>query len=353
MKKLYCYFFCLFILSYINFSYSQTNRGESNRPNILFIISDDHAYQEIGVYGSKIAKTPNIDRIAKEGAIFRNSFVTNSICGPSRATLLTGKYSHLNGYKANEGKFVDQPTFPKVLQQSNYQTAWIGKMHLGSLPKGFNYFNILPGQGQYYNPDFIENGDTTRIEGYVTNVITKLTTDWLDKRDKTKPFCLVVGEKATHREWLPDIQDLGAFDNVEFPLPSTFFDDYKGRVAAANNDMTVYKTMLLKEDLKIHNDNTTGVYRRLTGNQKKAYEDYYGKITKEFDEKHLSGEGLAKWKYQRYMRDYLSVAKSLDRNIGQILDYLDNKGLAKNTVVIYVSDQGFYMGEHGWFDKRW
>ncbi len=353
MKNLYCCFLCMFILSYINFSYSQTNQSSANRPNILFIISDDHAYQEIGVYGSKIAKTPNIDRIAKEGAIFRNSFVTNSICGPSRATLLTGKYSHLNGYKANEGKFVDQPTFPKVLQQSNYQTAWIGKMHLGSLPKGFDYFNILPGQGLYYNPDFIENGDTTRIEGYVTNVITKLTTDWLDKRDKTKPFCLVVGEKATHREWLPDIQDLGAFDNVEFPLPSTFFDDYKGRIAAANNDMTIDKTMLLKGDLKIHNDNTTGVYRRLTGNQKKAYEDYYGKISKEFDEKNLSGESLAKWKYQRYMRDYLSTAKSLDRNIGHILDYLDNKGLAKNTVVIYVSDQGFYMGEHGWFDKRW
>jgi arylsulfatase A-like enzyme len=329
-------------------------QGDANRPNILFIISDDHAYQQIGVYGSKIAKTPNIDRIAKEGAIFKNSFVTNSICGPSRATLLTGKYSHINGYKANEGKFIDQQTFPKILQQNNYQTAWIGKMHLGSLPKGFDYFNILPGQGQYFNPDFINsNNDTTRINGYVTNVITKLTTDWLDKRDQTKPFCLVVGEKATHRQWMPDIQDLGAFDNVEFPLPPTFNDDYKGRIAAQNQDMTIDKTMLLKEDLKVHIDFKGPLYRRLTGEQRKAYEDYYGKISKEFDQKHLTGESLARWKYQRYMKDYLAVARSLDRNIGEMLDYLDKKGLTKNTVVIYVSDQGFYMGEHGWFDKRW
>ncbi len=353
MKKSFCCYISCFLLINLNTSYSQLQSQTSKSPNILFIISDDHAYQEIGVYGSKIAKTPNIDRIAREGAIFKNSFVTNSLCGPSRATLLTGKYSHLNGYKANEGRFEDQQTFPKILQQNNYQTAWIGKMHLGNLPKGFDYFNLLPGQGQYFNPDFINtNNDTVRINGYVTNIITDLTLNWLDKRDKTKPFCLVVGEKATHREWLPDIQDLGAFDKVDFPLPATFNDDYKGRIAAQNQDMTVDKTMVLEKDLKVHLDYHGPAYKRLTREQKKAYEDYYGKISKEFDEKHLTGEALAQWKFQRYMKEYLSVARSLDRNIGQILGYLDKTGLSKNTVVIYVSDQGFYMGEHGWFDKR-
>lgn len=353
LKKVDFFLLSLFVVQ-VHFSYAQVNQTTAGRPNILFIISDDHAYQEIGVYGSKIAKTPNIDRIAREGAVFKNSFVTNSLCGPSRATLLTGKYSHINGYKANEGKFTDQETYPKILQQNNYETAWIGKMHLGNLPKGFDYFNILPGQGHYYNPDFINNNnDTVRHTGYISNIITDLTVDWLSKRNSSKPFCLVVGEKATHRQWLPDIQDLGAFDEVDFPLPPTFRDDYKGRTAALNQDMTVDKTMLLKEDLKIHADYKAGpVYRRLNAEQKKAYEDYYGKISREFDQKQLSGKKLAEWKYQRYLKDYLSVAKSLDRNIGKILDYLDKSGLAKNTVVIYVSDQGFYMGEHGWFDKR-
>ncbi len=353
LKKINCLLLALLIVQ-VHFSYAQVNQTGAARPNILFIISDDHAYQEIGVYGSKIAKTPNIDRIAKEGAVFKNSFVTNSLCGPSRATLLTGKYSHINGYKANEGRFVDQETYPKILQQNNYETAWIGKMHLGNLPKGFDYFNILPGQGHYYNPDFINNNnDTVRHTGYITNIITDLTVEWLSKRKSSKPFCLVVGEKATHRQWLPDIQDLGAFDDVDFPLPPTFHDDYKGRTAALNQDMTVDKTMLLKEDLKIHADYKGGpVYRRLNAEQKKAYEDYYGKISREFDQKQLTGNKLAEWKYQRYLKDYLSVAKSLDRNIGEILNYLDKSGLAKNTVVIYVSDQGFYMGEHGWFDKR-
>lgn len=330
------------------------NNQSSSRPNILFIISDDHGYQAISAYGSKIATTPNIDRIAREGATFRNSFVTNSLCGPSRATLMTGKYSHLNGYKANEGKFdVNQLLFSNILQQNQYQTAWVGKWHLGNLPKGFDYFSVLAGQGNYYNPDFVNTkNDTSNTTGYVTDIITKKSLDWLDNRDRSKPFCLVIGEKATHREWLPDIQDLGAYDNVDFPVPATFNDDYKGRIAARNQDMTIAKTMLLKEDLKINLDYKTADYKKLNPQQKKAYDDYYSKVSKEFEEKHLSGEALARWKYQRYIRDYLSVAKSLDRNIGTILDYLDKNELTKNTVVIYVSDQGFYMGEHGWFDKR-
>ncbi|HVV04143.1 MAG TPA: sulfatase [Puia sp.] len=326
------------------------------RPNIIFIISDDHAYQAISAYGSKLAQTPNIDRIGREGVVFTRALVTNSICGPSRATLLTGKYSHMNGYKLNEKRFnTDQFLFPALLQENGYQTAWVGKWHLGNLPRGFDYFRILRGQGQYYNPDIIGPQDTVRMEGYVTDLITQLSTSWLDGRDTSRPFCLIVGEKATHREWLPDIQDLGAYDSKDFPLPSTFFDNYAGRVAAADQDMTIDKTMRLKEDLKVHADYVhSGIYNRFTPSQKKAFYDYYeNKISKEFDTRHDTGRALVRWKYERYLKDYLSVARSMDRNIGKLLAYLDRTGLARNTVVVYCSDQGFYMGEHGWFDKRW
>lgn len=330
-----------------------------SQPNIIFIFSDDHAYQAISAYGSKLAKTPNIDRIANEGAILHNNLVTNSICGPSRATLLTGKYSHLNGYTVNERSFeVNQPVFTEELQKNGYQTAWIGKMHIGSLPNGFDYLNVLPGQGQYYNPDFVNaRKDTVRYPGYVTNVTTKLSLDWLGQRDASKPFFLVVGHKATHREWLPDLPDLGTYDKVTFPLPSTFYDDYQGRKAASDQDMTIDKTMRLKEDLKVHADyNKKGpfnAYSRFTSEQKEAFTDYYEqKVSKEFDKQKLTGKALVEWKYQRYLKDYLATANSLDRNIGELLDYLDKTGLAKNTVVIYASDQGFYLGEHGWFDKR-
>ncbi|WP_420148794.1 sulfatase [Spirosoma sp.] len=361
------------------------------RPNVIFVISDDHTSQAISAYGSKLARTPNIDRIAREGAILYNNVVANSICGPSRATLLTGQFSHRNGYKFNEKVFdISQPVFPEELQKNGYQTAWIGKMHLGSLPHGFDYLNILPGHGSYYNSDFVDsNNKTTRHPGYVTDVVTSLSTDWLDRRDTSKPFFLVVGHKATHREWMPALEDLGAYDNVTFPIPATFYDTYKGRLAAQKQDMTIEKTMILKTDLKVHGEyevdetkvpeekarlrkmlygdaETTpaqesqldtyvreGSYKRLTPEQKKVFSDYYAKISKEFDEKKLTGKALTEWKYQRYLKDYLSTANSLDRNIGKLLDYLDKKGLSKNTVVIYTSDQGFYLGEHGWFDKRW
>lgn len=326
------------------------------KPNIVFIFSDDHAYQAIGAYGNTIAKTPNIDRLAREGVLFKNTFITNSICGPSRAILLTGKYSHINGYTVNERKFnPNQFVFPELLQQNGYQTAWVGKMHLGVVPNGLDYVNILPGQGHYYNPDFINNKlDTTRVNGYVTDIITDFSVDWLNKRDSSKPFFLVVGQKATHREWLPALEDLGAYDSVNFPLPATFYDDYKGRLAAEKQDMTIDKTMTLDMDLKVHVDYAKARdYSRLTPEQKKVFYDYYeNKISKEFDDKKLSGKALVEWKYQRYMKDYLATANALDRNIGRILDHLDKSGLAKNTIVIYASDQGFYMGEHGWFDKR-
>lgn len=333
---------------------SLSSYAQQKKPNIIFIFSDDHAWQAISAYGSKLVKTPNIDRIAAQGTIFKNALVTNSICGPSRATLLTGKYSHMNGYTLNEKRFnTDQLLFPAILQQNGYQTAWIGKWHLGNLPKGFDYWRILNSQGQYFNPDIIGPGDTTRMQGYVTDLITGMSINWLNHRDTSKPFFLVVGEKATHREWLPDIQDLGAYDDQTFPLPPTFKDNYKNRLAAQNQDMTISQTMRLKEDLKVHANYEKGIYGRFTPEQKKAYIDYYEhKISREFDEKKLTGDALAEWKYQRYLKDYLATARSLDRNIGQLLDYLDQSGLAGNTVVVYASDQGFYMGEHGWFDKR-
>jgi arylsulfatase A-like enzyme len=329
---------------------------ETEKPNIIFIFSDDHAYQAIGAYGNKIAKTPNLDRLASEGMLFTNSFVTNSICGPSRATLLTGKYSHMNGYKRNDRTLFDteQTLFSKVLQQGGYQTAWIGKMHLNSLPVGFDYWNILPGQGQYYNPDFISQpNDTTHYKGYVSDLITQFSTEWLEKRDTSKPFFLIVGHKATHRTWMPALEDLGAYDDVEFPLPDNFYDSYQGREAARQQDMSLETTMRLKQDLKIHPDyEKDGVYNRFDPEQKKVFKGYYDKVAQEFEAKKLTGKALVEWKLQRYLKDYYATANGLDRNIGKLLDYLDKSGLAKNTVVIYASDQGFYLGEHGWFDKR-
>lgn len=330
----------------------------AKRPNIIFILSDDHAYQAMSAYSKELAVTPNIDRIANEGARFDNFFVTNSICGPSRATLLTGKFSHKNGFKTNRANVVfdnTQETFATVLSQNDYQTAWIGKWHLHSLPKGFDYWKILPGQGSYYNPDFIgPKNDTVRYEGYVSDKITEFSIEWLNQRQKDKPFVLVMGEKATHRSWLPDLEDLGAYDDINFPIPATFYDEYETRIAAQNQDMTIDKTLRLKEDLKIDVDyEKSWDYRRFTPEQEKIFKGYYqDKISKEFHDKNLSGKALAEWKYQRYLKDYLATARSMDRNIGKMLDFLDEKGLAENTIVIYTSDQGFYMGEHGWFDKR-
>ena len=326
-----------------------------DKPNIIFILSDDHAYQAISAYGSKLVNTPRIDQLASEGTLFQNAFVTNSICGPSRATLLSGQYSHKNGYKTNEKGFdLNQALFPQELNKIGYQTAWVGKWHLESLPGSlFNYWNILPGQGEYYNPDFINvNQDTVRYEGYVSDIITQHAEDFLEKRDPNKPFMLVVGHKATHRSWLPDLQDLGAYDSLDFPLPANFYDDYADREAAADQDMTIAKTMTLDTDLKVHPNYNKSPYNRFSKEQRTLFEDYYNGVAKDFESQNLKGKDLAEWKYQRYLKDYLATARSLDRNIGELMDYLKSHGLDKNTIVIYASDQGFYLGEHGWFDKR-
>ncbi len=334
--------------------------AHAQRPNIVLILSDDHAFQTISAYGNRQIQTPGIDRLAKEGALFNRAYVTNSICGPSRASILTGTYSHINGFKDNVSfNFnFNQESFAKALQQAGYQTAWIGKMHLGdSIPQGLDYYSILPGQGQYYNPDFIQTGNTTRrYQGYVTDIITEEAEGWLERRDPSKPFCLVIGHKATHRTWMPALEDLGRYDSMNFDLPPTFFDNYKTRKAAAVQDMTIAKTMRMAHDLKIYEPGDASVIensvKRMTADQQKQWFAYYDKVKADLDARAPKGNALTEWKFQRYMKDYLSTAASLDRNIGKTLDYLDQKGLSQNTLVIYMSDQGFYMGEHGWFDKR-
>jgi arylsulfatase A-like enzyme len=349
MKKLSI----LFLLFCAQFSYAQ------RRPNIIIIVSDDHAFQAIGTYGSKLMKTPAIDRIAREGVRFDKGYVTNSICGPSRAVILTGKYSHKNGFKDNENSKFDgsQDSFIKQLRNGGYQTAWIGKWHLESTPQGFDHWQVLPDQGQYYNPDFLmQDGSKKTYEGYVTNIVEDVAEEWLDKRDQSKPFCLVIGHKATHRVWLPDTADMGMFDKVTFPLPHNFYDDYKTRDAAKVQDMSIAKTMLIGYDLKMFGSEAAadreGSVKRMNSAQRAKFNAYYQPIEADLKARDLTGNALTEWKYQQYMRDYLSTAASLDRNIGRTLDYLDKQGLTKNTIVIYMSDQGFYLGEHGWFDKR-
>lgn len=324
--------------------------AEAAPPNIVFLFTDDHAYQAISAYGSTINHTPNLDRLAKEGMLFRNCYVTNSICGPSRAVILTGKYSHLNGFRtngANERFDGTQQTFPKLLQGAGYQTAMIGKWHLVSDPTGFDYWNILPGQGDYYNPRMIEMGKTTEVEGYCTDIVVDKSLDWLRKRDKSKPFLLMCQQKAPHRPWYPGPKYLNKYDDVTIPEPDTLFDDYSGRGKPAHTqDMTIAKTMN-DVDLKFK------APPRLTPAQAKLWSEAYDAENEAFHKANLQGQDLVRWKYQRYIKDYLRCVDSVDENIGRILKFLDDEKLAENTIVVYASDQGFYLGEHGWFDKRW
>ncbi len=342
----------------------EDNHQEPNRPNIIFIMSDDHGFQAISAYNGKLNHTPNIDKIAEQGAIFNKAFVTNSICAPSRAVMLTGKFSHINGKVDNFQKFNwSQDNFAKQLQKAGYETALIGKIHLNGLPQGFDYSNVLPGQGQYYNPDFIENGKKKRIHGYVTQITTDVALNWLkNKRDPKKPFLLLYHQKAPHRPWMPESKYLGYFDDRTFTPPENYFDDYKGRPAAATNEMSVIKDMDIAYDLKMFDKEETiktplrnyfkGMYERMDEEQRKKWDTYYQPIIKDFKKKHLKGKELALWKFDRYMKDYLSTIQSVDDGVGKILKYLDDNGLAENTIVVYTSDQGFYLGEHGWFDKR-
>ncbi|QHV96004.1 sulfatase family protein [Spirosoma endbachense] len=342
------------LLGLAAFRWFPVTKMATPRPNIIIIFSDDHALQAISAYGSPYIRTPNIDRIGREGAVFQNMFCTNSICAPSRATLLTGKYSHSNGHRDNYTTFdASQPMFPKYLQQAGYQTAWIGKWHLKANPQYFDFWEVLPGQGLYYNPNIIQmDGKTVRKEGYVTNLITNDALNWLqNNRDTSKPFCLVIGHKAPHREWQPDTTDLHAFDGQTFPLPATFYDTYEGRKAAQHQDMQITTTMRLGLDLKVDID-TMPIIKRMNPAQLRAWKAYYDPLNQDFKSRNLTGKALDNWKYQRYMHDYLACVLSVDRNVGRVLDYLDKQGMRDNTLIMYSSDQGFYLGEHGWFDKR-
>lgn len=344
------------------------------RPNILFIMSDDHAYQAISAYSDHLIHTPNIDRIADEGMLFTNACVTNSICAPSRAVILTGKHSHLNGKIDNMFQFdTTQVTFPQILQDNGYQTAMFGKLHFGNNPKGFDQFKILPGQGTYYNPDFItKDSGRINVEGYTTDIITDMTLNWLEEeRTEEDPFLLMYLHKAPHREWLPAKRHYTDFINKTFPEPETLFDDYEGRGSAAReSEMNLLTHMNWAGDSKIppevmdelgipptaHWDK--GAYKReverQTPAQKADWDKIYNPMIEEFkkDYPNMSQEDKMRWRYQRYMQDYLGSIAAVDEGVGKVLDYLDDNGLKENTIVVYTSDQGFYLGEHGWFDKR-
>jgi len=353
----------------------QTNTMINSRPNILFIMSDDHAYQAISAYGSRLIATPNIDRMADEGMMFSNACVSNSICAPSRATILTGKHCHIHGKIDNNRPFdTTQLTFPQLFQEAGYETAMYGKLHFGNNPKGVDDFMILPGQGNYINPQFITPGGDTIINGYATDIITDLTLDWLDrKRDKSKPFMMMYLHKAPHRPWWPRPDKFKEYSRMSFPEPENLFDSYENRGTAARTaEMNILKHMQYGHDSKIRpetiekmggvepavplyvQEDFWGPYSRANEEQRSLYDPILDSINDYFASHWpgMSDEEKMRWKYQRYMQDYLACISSLDDNIGRVLDYLEKSGLAKNTIVIYTSDQGFYLGEHGWFDKR-
>ncbi len=334
-------------------------------PNILFIFADDHAYQALGAYGSVLNETPNIDRIAAAGMRFDRALVTNSICAPSRAVVLSGLYSHINGVLDNVDTFDGlQTTFPKLLRGAGYETAAFGKWHLKSAPTGFDRWEVLPGQGNYYNPDLRTPEGVVRHEGYVTEVITDLAVDWLaDERDPDRPFFMWLGHKAPHRNWMPGPAELGVYADTVFPEPPTLFDDYSGRASpASNQEMEIDRHMTLVTDLKVGRADSAPdgeleywarLMDRLTTEQRAAWDAEYAPRNEAFAEAGLEGRDLVRWKYQEYLRDYLRTIAAIDTSVGRVLDSLETLGIADNTVVVYASDQGFYLGEHGWFDKRW
>ncbi len=375
--KTISYLSALFIVVGFAACTNSNDKGEksesTNRPNILFIMADDHAYQAISAYGSHLIQTPNIDRLAAEGMLFTEASVTNSICAPSRATILTGKHTHLNGKIDNITPFdTTQVTFPQLFQKNGYQTAMFGKLHFGNNPKGVDEFMILPGQGQYINPNFITSKGDTTIQGYVTDIITDVTLNWLKNRDTEKPFMMMYLHKAPHRPWWPSPEKFKEFTKKNFAEPETLFDDYKNRGTAAKTaEMNLLYHMMYSHDSKIRPETLAamgpvtpvvpefknsfyGEYGRANAEQKALYDPILDSINTFFKKnwQGMTDTEKMKWKYQRYMQDYLACISSVDDNVGRVLDYLEESGLAKNTIVVYTSDQGFYLGEHGWFDKR-
>ena len=377
VKRLFSVFVIMFSIGSIaSKTVADERSNKDERPNILFIFSDDHAVNSISAYGgslAKVAPSPNIDRIAREGILFQNSFCANSICGPSRACILTGKHSHKNGFMRNSRKPFDQSqwTVAKSLQSAGYQTAVIGKWHLKSDPVAFDYWEVFPGQGSYYNPVFLQmDGSKPKFEGYATDLTTEKSLTWLEGRDKEKPFFLMCQHKAPHRTFAPALRHLGALDDVEIPEPETLFDQYDNRSATlASNEMEVDRHLTWAYDLKLKKEELDGVelpsfreygtpeYNRMNDAQREKWDAHFSPKNKSFIADHkagkIQGKDLVRWKYQRYIRNYLETVKAVDDSVGKLLQYLDDNNLADNTIVIYSSDQGFYLGEHGWFDKRW
>jgi arylsulfatase A-like enzyme len=348
----------------------------ADRPNILFIFTDDHAPHAIGAYGGilkEVNPTPNIDQLAREGMLFQNSFCTNSICGPSRAVIQTGKHSHINGFMQNGNRFNGgQQTFPKLLQKSGYQTAMIGKWHLQSNPQGFDHWEVLPGQGDYYNPDFLTPKGRKRVKGYCTDIVTDMALEWLKTNGNgNKPFMLMCQHKAPHRTWMPALRHLTLYDDRDLPEPPTLFDRYKGKASPApHQEMEIDRHMHLGYDLFVtpyltiyeklgmpapKATDRSGIrnMQKFTPEQRKAWDAAYEPKNSAFRAAKLSDKELVRWKYQRYMKDYLRCIKGVDESVGRLTAYLKESGLDKNTIVIYCSDQGFYLGDHGWYDKRW
>ena len=351
----------------------QKAAAATQRPNIVYIMCDDHAFQCISAYGSpisKLAPTPNIDRIAERGMRFDRAFVENSLSTPSRACLMTGLYSNQNGQRQlGEGIDTTRTFFTEQLQQAGYQTAVVGKWHMGCDPKGFDYYHIYNDQGQYYNPQYRgtdTDGKYIVEEGYSTDLTTDHALSFIEHRDASKPFCLLLHHKAPHRNWLANTKYFGMYDNVTFPMPETFYDDYETRGSAVRTQkMSVTKDMRWEQDFKVPemldtaNADSWDSYlslmnevNRMNPEQRIAWGKYYFPRNRRLLEARLTGKELDEWKYQNYIRDYMSVIKSVDESVGRVLDYLDSHGLTDNTIIVYTSDQGFYMGEHGWFDKR-
>lgn len=341
--------------------------------NIIHIMSDDHSYQTISAYGhaiGKLAPTPNLDRLAAEGMLFRRAYVENSLSTPSRACLMTGLYSHQNGQRQlGEGIDSTKTFFSEILQQHGYQTAIVGKWHMRCEPKGFDYYKVLWDQGDYYNPEFKSkdsNGKYIKEEGYATTLITDHAIEFLEHRDKNKPFCLLVHNKAPHRNWMPDMKYMDLYEDVDFPYPVTFNDDYATRCDPVRTEqMRIDKNMTLVYDLKVNELKDSAAYKnewgmqgwfasldRMNPLQRQTWLDSYRPRNEKFINQHLTGEELVKWKYQRYIKDYVRCIKSIDDEVGRLIAYLEKEGLMDNTIIVYTSDQGFYMGEHGWFDKR-
>ena len=338
---------------------------EQERPNIIFIMTDDHTTQAMSCYGGNLIETPHMDRIADEGMRFDNCYATNALSGPSRACILTGKFSHKNGFTDNASTFDgSQLTFPKVMRENGYATGVVGKWHLISKPQGFDHWSILLGQneqGNYYKPVFYENGTVVNEDGYVTDVITDKAIEFIDDVHDEKPFMLMLHHKAPHRNWMPAPRHLGIFNDTVFPEPETLFDDYEGRgEAARSQDMNIENTLedewdlklLTREEILAGNNRLHDVYIRMPEEVQHKWDSVYAPRIAEYRSGKLQGDELVRWKYQQYMRDYLATAMSVDESIGRVMEYLEEIGELDNTVIVYTSDQGFFLGEHGWFDKR-